>query len=74
VAAESFKEHIRENKLSQITSSMQSGKKYGHQLLEEHMNQLILQKLIKPEDAIAKANMPEMIQTGAPSPQPVGAR
>lgn len=62
VATDAIRALIRENKLSQITSSMQSGKKHGHQLLEEHMNELIAQKLVKPEDAVAKANMPEMIR------------
>jgi hypothetical protein len=40
------------------------------------MNELITQKLIKPEDAISKANMPEMIkQPGATAaPQPAGVR
>jgi len=76
VATDAIRALIRENKLSQITSSMQTGKKYGHQLLEEHMNELIAQKLIKPEDAIAKANMPEMIRVpgAASAPQPAGAR
>jgi len=74
VATDAIRALIRENKLSQITSSMQSGKKHGHQLLEEHMNTLIAQKLVKAEDAIAKANMPELIQGVAPAPQPVGVR
>ena len=40
------------------------------------MNELMAQKLIKPEDAIAKANMPEMIRVpgAASAPQPAGAR
>ena len=76
VATDAIRALIRENKLSQITSSMQSGKKHGHQLLEEHMNELIAQKLVKHEDAIAKAHKPEMIkQPGAPAaPQPAGVR
>jgi twitching motility protein PilT len=76
IATDAIRALIRENKLSQITSSMQTGRKYGHQLLEEHMNELITQKLIKPEDAISKANMPEMIkQPGATAaPQPAGVR
>jgi twitching motility protein PilT len=75
VATDAIRSLIRENKLSQITSSMQTGKKYGHQLLEEHMNELIAQKLIKHEDAISKANAPELIKMpGAAPAQPVGAR
>jgi twitching motility protein PilT len=77
VATDAVRALIRENKLSQITSSMQSGKRYGHQLLEEHMNELIAAKKIKPEDAVSKANNPEMIKApGATmgTPQPAGAR
>jgi hypothetical protein len=33
------------------------------QLLEDHMNELIAAGKIKAEDAVAKANMPEMIKT-----------
>jgi twitching motility protein PilT len=77
VATDAVRALIRENKLSQITSSMQTGKKFGHQLLEEHMNELIAQKLVRPEDCISKANMPELIRAPgapAPAPQPAGAR
>jgi len=76
VATDAVRSLIRENKLSQITSSMQSGKKHGHQLLEDHMNELVAARLIKVEDAVSKANNPEMIRLpGAPAaPQPAGAR
>ncbi|HET6348517.1 MAG TPA: type IV pilus twitching motility protein PilT [Candidatus Krumholzibacteria bacterium] len=72
VATDAVRSLIRENKMSQITSTMQTTKKIGNQLLEDHMNELIAQKVVKIEDAIAKANMPELIKGGAP--QPVGAR
>lgn len=65
IATDAIRALIRENKLSQITSSMQTGKKQGHQLLEDHMNDLIAAKMVKPEDAVAKANMPEMIRMPA---------
>jgi twitching motility protein PilT len=75
VATDAIRALIRENKMAQITSTMQTGKKAGQQLLEEHMNELIEKKLVKPEDCISKANMPEMIKvSGAPVPQPAGAR
>jgi twitching motility protein PilT len=75
VATDAVRALIRENKMSQITSTMQTMKKAGNQLLEDHMNELIAQKLVKFEDAISKANMPEMIkQGGAPIMQPVGVR
>jgi len=66
---------IRENKMAQIPGAMQTGRRHGMQLLEDHMNELITQKLIKVEDAIAKSNNPDMIKNpGAPAPQPAGAR
>jgi len=76
VATDAVRSMIRENKMAQIPGAMQTGKRFGMQLLEDHMNELIAQKLIKPEDAIAKANNPDMIKVpgAAPSPQPAGAR
>src|SRR5262249_978215 len=75
VATDAIRALIRENKMAQITCRMQTGKKAGQQLLEEHMNELIQLGRVKPEDCISKANMPEMIKViGAPAPQPAGAR
>ncbi len=76
VATDAVRAMIRENKMAQIPGAMQTGKKFGMQMLEDHMNELVAQKLIRPEDAIAKANNPDMIrQPGvAPAPQPAGAR
>jgi twitching motility protein PilT len=62
VVSDAVRGLIRDNKMAQITSTIQTGKKFGMQLLEDHMNELIEQKLIKTEDAIAKANMPELIR------------
>jgi twitching motility protein PilT len=74
VATDAIRALIRENKMAQITSTMQSQKKFGMQLLEEHMNELIAQKQIKPEDAVSKANMPELIKVPGAAPAPVGVR
>jgi len=76
VATDAVRSMIRENKMAQIPGAMQVGKRYGMQMLEDHMNELIAQKLVKPEDAIAKANNPDMIKVpgAAPAPQPAGAR
>jgi len=68
VATDAVRAMIRENKLSQVPSAMQTGKKFGMQMLEDHMNELVAAKLVKAEDAMAKANMPEMIRKpGAPA-------
>jgi twitching motility protein PilT len=75
VATDAVRSMIRENKMAQIPGAMQTGRRHGMQLLEDHMNELITQKLIKVEDAIAKSNNPDMIKNpGAPAPQPAGAR
>lgn len=46
---------IREAKTHQIPSSMQTGKKYGMQTLDDAIMELLLKKWISPEDAYDKA-------------------
>ena len=67
VATDAIRAMIRENKMAQITSALQTGKKLGMQTLEDHLNELVAAKLVKVEDAIAKANAPETIRGGAPA-------
>jgi twitching motility protein PilT len=74
VATDAIRALIRENKMAQITSSMQTGKRAGMQLLEDHMNELVAAKLVKPEDAIAKANQPELIKAPGLTPQAAAVR
>jgi twitching motility protein PilT len=66
---------IRENKTFRIDSSIQTGKKYGMQLLDEHLFELYRTKTIAPEEAMDKArnagDMQEKIEAferGAPLP------
>lgn len=47
---------IRENKTYQIPSSIQTGKKYGMQLLDDAIMDLVEKRIISPDDAYAKAN------------------
>jgi twitching motility protein PilT len=47
---------IRENKIFRITSSIQTGSKYGMQLLDDHLFQLWRKEQVTKEDAMAKAN------------------
>lgn len=68
VATDAVRAMIREAKTSQMITAMQTGAKYGMRLLEDHLNQLIAEKKITYEDAIAKANMPQMIQKGGARP------
>jgi twitching motility protein PilT len=46
---------IRENKTFRIDSSIQTGKKYGMQLLDEHLFELYRTKVISAEEAMDKA-------------------
>lgn len=75
IATDAVRAMIRENKIAQITSSMQAGKRFGMQTLEDNLNELIAAKKITAEEAIAKANAPELIRQagGAPAPRPAGA-
>ncbi|MHC4443876.1 MAG: type IV pilus twitching motility protein PilT [Planctomycetota bacterium] len=53
---------IRENKTFRIDSSIQTGKKYGMQLLDEHLFDLYKNQTIAPEEAIDKARNPGDMQ------------
>ena len=64
---------IRENKTFRIDSSIQTGKKFGMQLLDEHLLQLYQDHIISAEEAIDHARNPgemqdkiEAIQKGLP--------
>lgn len=53
---------IRENKTFRIDSSIQTGKKYGMQLLDEHLFELFRENSISAEEAIDKARKPGEMQ------------
>lgn len=53
---------VRENKTYRIDSAIQTGKKYGMQLLDEHLWKLYLQGLIAPADAIDRSRQPGVMQ------------
>ena len=53
---------IRENKTFRITSSIQTGHKLGMQLLDDHMFRLWKDRIISKEDALFKANLPELLE------------
>jgi twitching motility protein PilT len=50
---------IRENKIFRITSQIQTGSKFGMQLLDDHIFKLWKQGLVTQEDSLAKCNSPE---------------
>jgi twitching motility protein PilT len=67
---------IRENKTFRIDSSIQTGKKYGMQLLDEHLLHFYKEKMISAEEAMDKARNPgemqdkiEALEKGQPPPQ-----
>ena len=49
---------IRENKTFRINSAIQTGKKYGMQLLDEHLFRLLDEGIISAQEAIDKSNSP----------------
>ena len=53
---------IRENKTFRIDSAIQTGKKYGMQLLDEHLFDMWQKKIISPEEAMDKARNPGEMQ------------
>jgi len=62
---------IRESKTHQINNSIQTGKKEGMQILEQHLRELIAQDLIAAEEAARYVENPQaflMQARSAPSP------
>jgi twitching motility protein PilT len=72
VATDAVRAMIREGKMAQLVSTMQTGKKFGMQVLEDHLNELVASKTISYEQAVEKANMPETIRRPGGVPRPVG--
>lgn len=56
---------IRENKSYRVTSAIQTGHKYGMNLLDEHLLALYRKGICKYEDLLAKAQMPEEFEVQA---------
>jgi twitching motility protein PilT len=62
LATDAVRSIVRENKMAQLMTAMQTGKKLGMQSLEDHLNILVAKGVITPENAAAKANFPDQIQ------------
>ncbi len=56
IATAAIKNLIRENKTFQIGSAIQVGKKYGMQLLDDHIQEMLDKGIIYPEEAYQKSN------------------
>ena len=72
VATDAVRAMIREGTMAQLVSTMQTGKKFGMQVLEDHLNELVASKTISYDQAVEKANMPETIRRPGGVPKPVG--
>ena len=70
VATDAVRALIRENKMAQLPSSMQTGKQFGMQMLEDHLNVLVEEKQITYEEAVQKANVPAAIKEPAGAQRP----
>ena len=67
IATDAVRAIIRENKMAQLLSAMQTGKKHGMQTLEDHLSVLVAGEDITYEEALSKSNVPEAIRRpGAP--------
>ena len=53
---------VRENKVFRIPSAIQTGKKFGMQLLDDHLLQLVSEGKINDEDAIDRSQNPGELQ------------
>ena len=58
VATPAVRSLIRQNKSFQITSTMQTGKRQGMQLLDDALAELVLKRQVTLQDALAVANDP----------------
>ena len=69
---------IRENKSYRITSAIQTGHKYGMNLLDEHLLALYRKGLVKYDDVVLKAQLPDEFAAAAraigleDAPKPAG--
>ncbi len=64
IATDAVRAMIREDKMVQLMSAMQTGKKFGMQTLEDHLNELVARKVVAYEEAAMRANTPDAIRRG----------
>jgi twitching motility protein PilT len=63
---------VRENKSYRITSAIQTGHKYGMNLLDEHLMALYRKGMVKYEDCVSRAQSAEEFETQAKILAPEG--
>ena len=69
IGIDSVRAIIRENKIAQLQSTLQTGKRHGMQTLEEHLSALVASGQVTYEQACLKANSPEMVRARDGQPQ-----
>ncbi len=65
IATPAIQNLIRENKSYRITSAIQTGHKFGMNLLDEHLLALYRKGIVNYEDVLAKAQQPEEFESNA---------
>ncbi len=63
IGTAAVKNLIRENKIHQLPSMLQTGQKHGMQTLEQHLKELITRGVVSKEEAKAKLPNPEVLDT-----------
>ena len=61
VSTPAIRNLIRENKIAQMQSSIQTGQNFGMQTLDQCLQDLVRRNIVSLADARAKAQNPEMI-------------
>ena len=59
IANSAIKNLIRENKIAQMYSSIQTGQSLGMQTLDQNLSDLVRRNLVSPAEARSKAKIPE---------------
>jgi twitching motility protein PilT len=62
IAIDAIRANIREGKTAQMLNVLQTGSKYGMQLLDVTLTKLVQSGQVEIEDALAKANSPDSIK------------
>ncbi len=76
VCVPSIKNLIREAKIHQIPSMIQTGQKYGMQLLDQNLKDLLMKGIIDKEECMTKCINPsffEGVESAGPPPRPGAA-
>jgi twitching motility protein PilT len=65
IAIDAIRASIREGKTAQMLNILQTGSRYGMQLLDVTLGKLVTGGFVELEDALAKANSPDQVKRAA---------